>query len=85
MPVQLPSLNPYVNDTLRCTSTQSALNERPAEGSNIMIVGHGFAEFGSMCTNMDSMIPGTAVIYKPRLGANARYIGLVNNLFWQTP
>lgn len=64
----------------RCRDTQSLLNARPAVGTNVVHVGH--VDYPASCPVLDSLNPTEAVVYKPQLGAPARFIARVSAGQW---
>ncbi|HEY1086866.1 MAG TPA: hypothetical protein VGE37_04195, partial [Archangium sp.] len=64
----------------RCRDTQSLLNARPAAGANVVHVGH--VDYPASCPVLDSLNPTEAVVYKPQLGAPARFIARVSAGQW---
>lgn len=64
----------------RCRDTQSLLNARPAAGTNVVHVGH--VDYPAACSVLDSLNPTEAAVYKPQLGAPARFIARVAANQW---
>lgn len=78
---QLTALTYFVYDEPnRCRDAISMLNAPMALGTNVVHVGH--AQYPAACPVLDSLEPAEAAIYKPSLGAPARFIARVTPLQW---
>ena len=66
----------------RCRDTLALLNAKPADGTSALHVGHPFTP-GS-CAVLDSLNPAEAAIYKPQVGAPAKYVGRVLSTQWSS-
>jgi hypothetical protein len=75
------ALTYFVYDEVnRCRDTVSMLNARPMAGVNTVYVGH--ADYAAACPVLDSVNPAEVLIYKPVVGAPARYVARVGWAQW---
>ena len=64
----------------RCRDTLALLNAAPTAGTNVAHVGH--STYSATCPLLDSLDPAEAAVYKPSVGAPARFIARVTPGQW---
>lgn len=66
----------------RCRDMTSLVNAPPTPGTNTMLVGHGL--FTGTCAVFEGLNPADAAIFRPQVGAPARYVTRVSSSQWAT-
>lgn len=78
---QVQQLTYFVyEETNRCRDQGAMVNGPPAMGTNQVFVGH--ADYATPCVVFDSLNPTDAAMFKPQLGAPAKFITRITSGDW---